>query len=216
MKNYFLITHKKDRNVERNPYEWAIKYRQPVSITVTIFCVFLLFLTPHSWPDKGILKPFMDGFGYVLVVIAAFGRIWSTLYISGYKEDRVVVEGPYAIIRNPLYVFSFLGAMGMGLVTSNLLILATTLFTFCLYYRLVVLAEEKNLQEKFGQAYFEYTSSVPRFIPRTFRLIEPDTYPVRPRHVRRSLQQIMWFFWLLLILNGIEYIHKQTTIITFL
>lgn len=161
------------------------------------------------------LNPFMDGFGYVLVVVAAFGRIWSTLYISGYKEDRVVIEGPYAIIRNPLYVFSFLGAMGMGLVTNNLLILATLLSTFILYYRLVVLAEEKNLQEKLGKAYFEYTSRVPRFIPRTFRLVEPDTYPVRPRHVRRSLQQIMWFFWILLILYGIEYLHKAWQLTTF-
>ena len=215
MKKNYLFTHKKARNFERNSYEFAVKYRQPVSIAVTIICVFLLFLTPHSWPEESLLNPFMDGFGYVLVVVAAFGRIWSTLYISGYKEDRVVIEGPYAIIRNPLYVFSFLGAMGMGLVTNNLLILATLLSTFILYYRLVVLAEEKNLQEKLGKAYLEYTSRVPRFIPRTFRLVEPDTYPVRPRHVRRSLQQIMWFFWILLILYGIEYIHQAGQLTTF-
>jgi protein-S-isoprenylcysteine O-methyltransferase Ste14 len=208
MENYYLVANKKDRKVERNPHEWTIKYRQPVSIAVTIICGFLLFLTPHSLPEKSILKSLMDGFGYALVVVAAFGRIWSTLYISGYKEDRVVLEGPYAIIRNPLYVFSFLGAMGMGLVTNNLLILVTLLSAFILYYRLVVLAEEKNLQEKFGQTYFEYTCRVPRFIPRAFRLVEPDTYPVRPRHVRRSLQQIMWFFWILLILYGIEYVHR--------
>ena len=142
-----------------------------------------------------------DTLGFVLIVLAAFGRIWSSLYISGYKEDRIVAEGPYALVRNPLYVCSFLGALGMGLATKHLLVLAIIVCAFLLYYPLVVLAEERNLQRKFGQVYEEYANRVPRFFPCRFQLVEPDTYPVRPRHVRRSLQEIIWFFWFFLLLH---------------
>jgi len=183
------------------PYAWAIRYRQPVSIAVALTAVSLLLSTPPSWPGTGLLGHGLDALGFLLVVIAAFGRIWSALYISGYKEDRIVTEGPYAMVRNPLYVFSFIGAVGLGLATRHLVILTLIASTFLLYYPLVVLAEERHLHHKFGQVYQAYTARVPRFLLRRFQWVEPDTYPVRPRHVRRSLQEIVWFFWSFLILH---------------
>jgi protein-S-isoprenylcysteine O-methyltransferase Ste14 len=181
--------------------DWAIKLRQPVSIAVILACGMLLFTTPLSWKGYPLLRVVLDALGLGLVVVAVFGRIWCSLYISGYKEDRVVSEGPYAIVRNPLYVFSFIGAIGLGLTAGHLLILAIIAGAFLLYYPVVVLAEERHLQRKFGLAYESYLQQVPRFLPRRFTLIEPDTYPVRPRHVRRSLQEIIWFLWFYLVLH---------------
>jgi len=196
-----VIVSQKNCHVEVHSFEWAIKFRQPISAAVILACLALLIATPSSWTDNRIVGLLSDTLGFVLIVLAAFGRIWSSLYIGGYKEDRIVSEGPYAIVRNPLYVFSFLGAFGMGLVTERLLILAIIAGAFLLYYPLVVMAEERNLQRKFGQGYMDYLNRVPRFFPRRFQWVEPDTYPVRPRHVRRSLQEISWFFWVYLILH---------------
>jgi len=187
--------------------EWAIRFRQPVSIVVILVCALLQFLTSPSWGGYGLVSVVAETFSFILVVIAAFGRIWSALYISGYKEDRVVTEGPYAMVRNPLYVFSFIGALGLGLATRHLFIMIIIAGAFVLYYPLVVLAEEKSLQQIFGHGYLDYTSKVPRFWPRRFQLVEPDPYPVRPRHVRRSLQEIIWFLWFFLILHLVADIH---------
>lgn len=180
---------------------WAIKLRQPVSLVVILLCAVILFTTPPSWRGNASIGLLMDMSGLALVVLAAFGRIWSSLYISGYKEDRVVVEGPYAIVRNPLYVCSFVGAIGLGLASRHLAVLGLVVLAFLLYYPVVVLAEERNLQRKFGQDYEAYRQRVPRFCPKRFPLVEPDAYPLRPRHVRRSLQEILWFFWSYLILH---------------
>ena len=175
---------------ESTSFKWAVKLRQPVSIIVIAVCAALLFTTPLSWQGNSLCGIALDSLSFVLVVIATFGRIWSSLYISGYKEDRIVVEGPYSIVRNPLYVFSFLGALGLGLATKHFSILAVIAGAFILYYPLVVLTEERNLQCKFGQKYWDYANRTPRFFSFHFHLVEPDTYPVRPRHVRRSLQQV--------------------------
>jgi len=175
--------------------------RQPVSIAVILACLALLIATPSSWPNNSLVSLLADSLGFMLIVIAAFGRIWSSLYISGYKEDRIVAEGPYALVRNPLYVCSFIGALGMGLATKHLLVLAIIVCAFFLYYPLVVQAEERNLHRKFGQDYEEYKNQVPRSFPCRFELVEPDIYPVRPRHVRRSMQESIWFFWFYLLLH---------------
>lgn len=188
------------------PLEWAIKYRQPVSIGVLLACLVLLLLTGPSWTEDSLAAVLIDSLGFLLVVVAAFGRIWSALYISGYKEDRIVAEGPYAIVRNPLYLFSFTGAFGLGLATRHLAILAIVTGAFLFYYPLVVLAEERNLLQKFGLVYDAYTTKVPRFLPRRFQLVEPDIYPVRPRHVRKSLQEVVWFFWFFLILHLVAHV----------
>ncbi|MDR2549910.1 MAG: isoprenylcysteine carboxylmethyltransferase family protein [Desulfobulbus sp.] len=190
-----------------NSLEWAIRWRHPVSLAVILACVALQFTTPPSWPKGGLADNLSDLVGFPLVVLAAFGRIWCSIYISGYKEDRIVAEGPYAIVRNPLYVFSCLGVIGLGLTTNHLLILTIVTGAFFLYYPLVVLAEERNLQRKFGNAYEEYRLQVPRFIPNEFRLVEPDPYLVRPRHLRRSLQEIVCFFWAYLSIHLL--VHLQ-------
>lgn len=181
--------------------EWAIQWRQPFSLAVILACVILFLATPPSWQQESGTGRLLETTSLLLVVIAALGRIWSSLYISGYKEHRIVCEGPYAIVRNPLYMFSFIGALGLGLATIHLSILAIIAMAFLFYYPLVVWAEESNLLQIFGQEYEHYRNQVPRFIPRRLKMVEPDTYPVRPRHVRRSIQESAWFFWAYLFIK---------------
>jgi protein-S-isoprenylcysteine O-methyltransferase Ste14 len=204
-----MIVSQEQYRAESPSFEWAVKMRQPVSIIVIAACAALLVLTPLSWQGNSLYAQILDSLGFVLVVVAAFGRIWSSLYISGYKEDRIVTQGPYAIVRNPLYVFSFLGALGLGLATKHVAILIVIAAAFALYYPLVVLTEERNLQRKFGQEFWDYANKTPRFFPRRFQLIEPDAYPVRPRHVRRSLQQIILFFWFFLLLHLVASLQQS-------
>ncbi len=49
----------------------------------------------------------MDIIGFVFIVMAGVGRIWSSAYISGFKNGKVVKDGAYSLMRNPLYFFSF-------------------------------------------------------------------------------------------------------------
>lgn len=185
------------------PFAWAIKYRQAVSLVVVFACLVLLLCTPASWSSATILGRVLGAAAFSLVVVAALGRVWCALYISGYKEDRIVDVGPYALIRNPLYVFSCIGAIGLGLATGRLLIVLLLLVAFLAYYPLVVFAEEHNLHEKFGQIYSDYARCTPRFFPQRLHLSEPDLYPTRPRHVRRALMEVSWFFWAYLLIQWV-------------
>jgi protein-S-isoprenylcysteine O-methyltransferase Ste14 len=77
----------------------------------------------------------------------------------------LLTEGIYGRIRHPRYVEFTLALAGWALFANYLgLYLITALAAAALY--LIVLLEERELSERFGPAYADYSARVPRFIPR--------------------------------------------------
>jgi protein-S-isoprenylcysteine O-methyltransferase Ste14 len=88
---------------------------------------------------------------------------------SGAEENRVpqrlVVEGPYRYVRNPLYVTDFALILGTALLANDpFLFLLAALYAAQL--ALQVPLEECELRLRFGLRYSRYCRLVPRFIPR--------------------------------------------------
>lgn len=74
-------------------------------------------------------------------------------------------EGIYGRIRHPRYVEFTLGCVGWALFCNYAGLYVATVLTIALLY-VIVLIEEKELRQRFGQAYVDYSARVPRFIPR--------------------------------------------------
>ena len=108
----------------------------------------LLLLTDHSWSKTGFLDIFLTTFGLILVGVGTLGRVWASMYISGYKDKDLVTEGAYSIVRNPLYVFSFIGVVGVGCATGSLVWIAFLIIGFLIYYPLTMVDEEQRLADK--------------------------------------------------------------------
>lgn len=88
------------------------------------------------------------------------------------EAPALVTAGPYAYVRNPLYIGNFITAVGFALAFTgkNSGVLRTTLVlgslgTMIGVYRIIVPHEEAFLREKFGAAFDEYVASVPRVFP---------------------------------------------------
>ena len=43
--------------------------------------------------------------GFILLIFGCFGRIWASLYIEGNKTKNLITNGPFMMVRNPLYFF---------------------------------------------------------------------------------------------------------------
>jgi len=78
----------------------------------------------------------------------------------------LLTEGIYGKIRHPRYVEFTLGMIGWSLFVNYVGLYVITGLCFVLLY-LIVLLEERELRERFGQAYVDYSARVPRFVPRT-------------------------------------------------
>jgi protein-S-isoprenylcysteine O-methyltransferase Ste14 len=75
----------------------------------------LLFSDLPVWQDP-LLTRILYWIGFVLMMVCALGRLWSLQYLSGYKTRTIVESGPFSVVRNPLYLFSFLGALGAPII----------------------------------------------------------------------------------------------------
>jgi protein-S-isoprenylcysteine O-methyltransferase Ste14 len=79
--------------------------------------------------------------------------------------QRLVVEGPYRYVRNPLYDTDLCLILGAALLTRSwALVLLAALYLAQLALQLPL--EERELRERFGAPYRRYCELVPRFVPR--------------------------------------------------
>jgi protein-S-isoprenylcysteine O-methyltransferase Ste14 len=107
----------------------------------------------------------------VLCFLCAALRTWGTAYLkadvmqdASLHAERIVADGPYRYMRNPLYLGGILLAFGMGLLMSRagflFCVLGVTIFSL----RLIGL-EESSLRAERGESYAEYCRLVPRVLP---------------------------------------------------
>ncbi|MEQ1856428.1 MAG: isoprenylcysteine carboxylmethyltransferase family protein [Longimicrobiales bacterium] len=102
--------------------------------------------------------------GAFLSLVGLGIRGWSAGTIQ--KGEVLTVSGPYAYVRNPLYVGSFLIGGGLAVAGGSWLWLLLFLLFFVALYGPTVAAESARLTEQFGHRYVEYSARVPAFVPR--------------------------------------------------
>src|SRR5690606_41597756 len=73
-----------------------------------------------AWPEAGWVSQGLEWAGLMLMALALLGRCACMLYLGGRKGADLVAEGPYSVCRNPLYVFSILTLVAIGLQTGSL------------------------------------------------------------------------------------------------
>ena len=141
-------------------------------------------------------------------------RIWSVSYAGGETRTRNVgakklcSSGPYAFVRNPLYVgnmFMYVGIVFVAGAANILLMVATTLAFFTVQYSLIIALEEEKLEELFGRKYQIYKKNVPAVFPRALRWEGADNQTAKGiiknlRTEKRTIQNVM-FILLLIILR---------------
>ncbi len=108
----------------------------------------------------------------IIAALAVLFRVWGTAYLgagtvtnANMIAGKVMADGPYRFVRNPLYIGLWCMVMAMtfmmpvtGALFSAILI---TIFAIRL-----TLGEEAFLAGKLGEPYLAYQKAVPRFVPR--------------------------------------------------
>jgi len=144
--------------------------------------------------------------GFAIVLLGEMIRFWG-VSIAG-SETRttgkvggtyLITNGPFAYVRNPLYLGNMLMYAGIGVMSMALfpwLLIAACVWFYIQYY-LIVTNEEEYLRGQFGEEYVEYCRKVRRFVPRAvpYRPTRPSPKNVNPAEglasERRTLQAIV-------------------------
>lgn len=179
------------------------RLRKPVSfLMAAIFLVLLVITKPANFGS--LLYEILEQSGFVLVFVAVLGRIWCTLYIAGRKNRELCTVGPYELCRNPLYLFSLIGLVGICLAAANILLAIVAATAYLLYYQGVIRGEERRLAAIFEADFDRYVASTPRFwprwrIPRSCAILQVDS-----RIFTRSLAEVIWFLLAITFIEVVE------------
>jgi len=176
--------------VKETLFRFAEKYRTFMTRLFALFIIPVFVFSGSTFPSW---NQILELSGIFLLAVCAFGRLWASLYIAGNKTDKIIAVGPYSIVRHPLYFFSFIGILGLGLISKNMLVLSSLVGFFAFLYPLVIISEEKVLIEKHGEEYMSYMKQVPRFFPDLLLLKEPASYNVHTIIFRKSILDAVWF-----------------------
>ncbi len=107
--------------------------------------------------------------GAGIVAVGEALRLWAVGFIGlpsrtrGDGAHRVVEAGPYAVVRNPLYLGNMLIFLGFGVAAWPWALVVTPLLAA--HYSFIVSWEESNILAKLGCPYADYCARVPRWIP---------------------------------------------------
>lgn len=112
--------------------------------------------------------------GVVIIACGEFLRFWGVSYAGGETRTRnvgasvLVTQGPFAYVRNPLYVGNILMYFGISIMANSLfpfLLVIVPVFFFIQYY-FIIKEEESFLRDKFTAKYDDFYNSVNRFFPK--------------------------------------------------
>ncbi len=176
-------------------------------LAACILAVCILAAVSHTLSGEHDLHEAMESIGLALIGICIVGRSWCSLYIGGRKKAEIVDRGPYSISRNPLYVFSVIGAFGMGAQTGSIVIACLFVVIAMLVFYATVRREEDWLKAAFGSVYETYMARTPRFWPDFSKWRDQETLEIRPILFLTTLRDGLAFLLVIPLFEALE--HAQ-------
>ena len=156
--------------------------------------------------------------GFAITTLGELIRLWGVCYAGSETRTTgkvggtfLIISGPFAYVKNPLYLGNILMYFGFGIMSLALFpylqIIALIFFYF--QYHVIISREEGYLREQFGEEYSKYYKAVPKLIPTIFpyrnkNLEQPEfNFNAGIRSERRTLQAfaittllllVFWYF----------------------
>jgi protein-S-isoprenylcysteine O-methyltransferase Ste14 len=132
--------------------EWIRRHRRTIGVPLIALALYLAhFEGRYLWAS------------ILLVTLGEGLRFWASGHLR--KDQSLTTGGPYRWIRNPLYLGSFLIAIGFCLIGGSIWIWILVAAYFLLCYLPVIRYEEGVLAEKFPDDYQKYRKQVPGLYP---------------------------------------------------
>jgi protein-S-isoprenylcysteine O-methyltransferase Ste14 len=131
------------------------------------FAIPLLVIEPgwRSRPfHRAALVPLLAGLALLLACVRQFYTAGRGTLAPWSPPVHLVTSGPYQFSRNPMYVAMSLLLIGWAWAFESRPLTWWAIFMIAAFHVRILLGEEPTLARKFGSAWTEYRSRVPRWL----------------------------------------------------
>lgn len=171
---------------------WLFRWRSYLPLIFTV--LILSGLSSFHYPfGSHLLDELWEviclGVSFLGLLVRALTIGYTAGRTSGRNTSQQVARelnttGMYSVVRNPLYLGNFLMVLGVVIFLRIWWLPLLYVLLFALYYERIIFAEEMFLRRRFGQAYLDWASKTPAFLPRISRWNPPGS-PVSWRKIVR-------------------------------
>lgn len=163
----------------------------------------------------------MEILGVTFILLGQILRVSARGYKSEYSQNghALIQGGPYAAVRNPMYLGILLIGLGIVLVLFNWWVVIIFLSVFITRYLLLMFREEKRLKILFPQAYRDYSKKVPRLLPSVATLLKKDIseyLPFKLLWLKREIGPILVVLFITVFVESWEEITNQSVKVYFI
>lgn len=163
-------------------------------IRVIVVAGFLVLLFHRSsWPADSLMHETLTRTGVLLLAIAIVGRTWVWAHLGRRRHLQFVFDGPYSVVRHPLYAFSILGAAGVVAQTGSVIMMFLLSAAVWVVFNRVARIEENDMASRFGEPYRIYLSRTPRFVPDLSLWTAPQVVSIEYRPLIKCLRDASLF-----------------------
>ena len=152
----------------------------PFNVLITIPSLIYFFTDSNPFPffknqPTWLLIPIavfalLIGLTLMYQTIALFQKKGKGTLTPGKPTQKLVIEGPYRYVRNPMISGVLCILIAESLLINSVYIFYWVLFFFTINYIYFIVKEEPDLVKRFGNEYENYKKNVPRWIPRSTSL----------------------------------------------
>jgi len=142
---------------------WLFRKRTSIPLPIVLA---LLLIPPSTGSSGGMMLA-----GLAIVLAGELIRMWGVHHIGSVSRTRserlgpLIDHGPFAKVRNPLYIGNVLLWVGFAVSARLLWLAPLVVVLLVLEYHAIVRWEERLLESRMGENYRQYLQRVPRWIP---------------------------------------------------
>jgi protein-S-isoprenylcysteine O-methyltransferase Ste14 len=171
--------------------------RQVIGLLLVAVCAYF------AKPDSGTVA--------VGLAFAAAGQIFR-IYAAGYifKNKQLASNGPYSLVRHPLYLGNFVILIGFTIASANLFVAIGVALFFLIWYPAAISYEDSKLERIFEDEWRQWSSKRRAIIPGRIKLSELkaagwDTYQslIRNGELPISLYLLSCGIWLWVVSHAL-------------
>jgi protein-S-isoprenylcysteine O-methyltransferase Ste14 len=146
---------------------WLFRHRTSLPLPVAL--AILIIPAGDGWRS-----PLVVAAGVLVTVAGECIRLWGVHHIGAISRTRsdrlgpLIDTGPFALVRNPLYIGNILLWVGFALAARLVWLAPIALVLLAAEYHAIVRWEESLLLDRMGEPYRDYLTRVGRWLPTTF------------------------------------------------
>ncbi len=189
-----------------------MKKRLKVNGIIIAFSVALIAFFPGVFfrmNAGGGWEEYVELAGFAFILLGQLIRVSARGYKAehSFESQALVQEGPYRLVRNPMYFGIFLIGLGVVLAVFKWWAAAVFMAIFVIRYITLIYKEERRLAIVFPRSYKDYCKKVPRILPSLPAMMEMDIseyLPVRLSWFKKEIGAILVVLFLTLLVESWE------------